>query len=56
MHSSDESLKYTDLETISLSTNKKFMSMIEKSRKRLKKEGGVSPEKMRRRLAVKKRA
>ena len=50
------SVENADWETVSLSTNKKFMAMIEKSRRRLKKEGGLSPEEMRRRLESKKRA
>ena len=39
-----------DLETISMSTNPKFIAMIERSRKRQSKEGGISSEDMRRRF------
>ena len=41
-----------DLETVSLSTNRKFMRIIERSRKRQRKEGDVSSDEMRRRLAA----
>lgn len=41
-----------DLETISLSTNPKFIAMIERSRERQTKEGGLSSDEMRRRLGV----
>lgn len=41
-----------DLETISLSTNPKFISIIERSRKRQRKEGSVSSDEMRRRLRI----
>ncbi len=40
-----------DLETISLSTNPEFMALIERSRARQAREGGLSSEEMRRRLA-----
>jgi len=43
-----------DAETISLSTNRKFLAIIERSRSRLKKEGGISAAELRRRLGVKK--
>ncbi|MBE7533728.1 MAG: hypothetical protein HND44_21055 [Chloroflexi bacterium] len=33
-----------DLEALSLSTNPQFLSLIEKSRKRQKKEGGISSD------------
>jgi antitoxin (DNA-binding transcriptional repressor) of toxin-antitoxin stability system len=36
-----------DLESVSLSTNPKFMSIIERARRRLKDEGGVSSEDVR---------
>ena len=39
-----------DLETVSLSTDPRFIALIRRSRARLKAEGGVSSEEMRRRL------
>ena len=39
-----------DMETISLSTNPKFLRIIERSRKRQRKEGGISSGEMRKRL------
>lgn len=45
-------LENADLETVSLSTNPKFMRIIERSRKRQRKEGGVSSDEMRRRLGI----
>ena len=42
-----------DLETLSLSTNPDFLALIERSRARLKKEGGISDKEMRRRLGIK---
>lgn len=42
-----------DRETVSLSTNPKFMAMIERSRARQKAEGGISSEEMRCRLGLK---
>lgn len=42
-----------DLETISLSTSPRFMALIERSRARQQKEGGVPSIEMRRRLDVK---
>lgn len=44
-------LENIDLETISLSTNPKFMELIERSRARRSK-GGVSSAEMRRRLGL----
>jgi prevent-host-death family protein len=41
-----------DMETISLSTNPKFMRIIERSRRRQKKEGSISSKEMRRRLGI----
>lgn len=46
------SLENIDAETISLSTNPQFLALIEQSRARLKAEGGVSSEDMRRRLGL----
>jgi pyridoxine 5'-phosphate synthase PdxJ len=39
-----------DMETVSLSNNPKFIALIERSRARQKKEGGLSIQEMRRRL------
>ena len=41
-----------DLETASLSTNPKFLALLERSRSRLAREGGLSPEEVRRRLGL----
>lgn len=41
-----------DLETVSLSTNRRFMELIERSRARQAAEGGISSAEMRRRLGV----
>lgn len=45
-------LENVDLETVSLSTNPKFIEMIERSRARRRKEGGISSTEMRRRLGL----
>ena len=42
----------TDVETISLSTDPAFLSLIARSRARQNKEGGVSSQEMRRRLEM----
>ena len=44
------SLLNADMETVSLSNNPKFIALIERSRARQKKEGGISIQEMRRRL------
>ena len=44
------------LETISLSTNPRFIEIIEKSRASLARDGGISSEEMRRRLGLSKPA
>ena len=44
------SLENADAETISLSNNKQFVALMEKSRARHKAEGGISSAEMRRRL------
>jgi prevent-host-death family protein len=44
------SVEHADLETISLSTNPRFIALIERSRARQKIEGGISTEEMRQRL------
>ncbi len=41
-----------DEETVSLSTNRKFLAIIERSRSRVRKEGGISAKEMRRRLRI----
>ena len=43
-------IENADLETVSLSTNLRFLDLIERSRSRVKEEGGVSSEEMRRRF------
>jgi antitoxin (DNA-binding transcriptional repressor) of toxin-antitoxin stability system len=45
-------LENVDLETISLSTNPKFIELIERSRARRRSEGGVSNTEMRRKLGL----
>ena len=47
-------IENADLETVSLSTNRKFLALIERSRARQRAEGGISSDEMRRRLGVKK--
>jgi len=41
-----------DMESISLSLNPEFMEIIERSRERQRKEGGISSEEMRHRFGV----
>ena len=43
-------LENSDVESVSLSTNKAFIALIERSRARARIEGGISPGEMRRRL------
>jgi antitoxin (DNA-binding transcriptional repressor) of toxin-antitoxin stability system len=43
-------IENTDLETASLSTNPQFLELIERSRARVRNEGGVSLEEMRKRF------
>ena len=43
-----------DLETVSLSTNPKFLELIECSRSRHRAQGGISSDEMRRRLGLSK--
>lgn len=45
-------IENADLETVSLSTNAKFLELIERSRARQSAEGGISSEEMRRRLGL----
>ena len=44
------SIPNTDIETVSLTNNPKFIALIERSRAKQKSEGGISSEEMRRRL------
>ena len=44
------SIVNSDIETVSLGNNPKFIQLIERSRARQKEEGGISPEEMRRLL------
>jgi antitoxin (DNA-binding transcriptional repressor) of toxin-antitoxin stability system len=46
-------IENADLETVSLSLNPEFLAIIERSRARHRKEGGISTEEMRRRLSLK---
>ena len=45
-------LDNTDLETATLSTNARFLALIERSRARHGREGGIAAEQVRRRLAI----
>ncbi len=44
-------IENADIETVSLSTNRRFLDLIERSRSRVQNEGAVSSEEMRRRFA-----
>jgi prevent-host-death family protein len=44
------SIENADMEELSLSTNPRFIELIERSRARKREEGGVSAEEMRRRF------
>ena len=44
-------IENADLETVSLSTNRRFLDLIERSRSRVQNEGGMASEEMRRRFA-----
>ena len=46
------SLKNADWETVGLSNHPKFLALIERSRARQKKEGGISSHELRRRLGI----
>jgi len=48
-------LENADLETISLSTNPKFLRIIERSRKRQQEEGSISSDDIRRRLGIRRK-
>jgi prevent-host-death family protein len=43
-------IENADLETVSLSTNQRFLQLIDRSRTRAKVEGGISSDEMKRRL------
>jgi prevent-host-death family protein len=43
-------IENADLETVSLSTNREFLEVIERSRSRVRAEGGISSEEMRQRF------
>jgi antitoxin (DNA-binding transcriptional repressor) of toxin-antitoxin stability system len=45
-------IRNADNETVALSTNRKFMRIIDRSRARAKKEGGISAKELRRRLGI----
>lgn len=45
-------LENVDLETLALSSNPKFIELIERSRARRRAEGGISSTEMRRRLGL----
>ena len=47
------SLEDVDTETVKLSSNLKFMALIERSRAQRKSKGGISSAEMRKRLALK---
>jgi prevent-host-death family protein len=47
------SIRNADNETVSLSMNRKFLAIVERSRSRLKKEGGISSGEIHRRLGLK---
>jgi prevent-host-death family protein len=45
-------LENTDLETVSLSSNRRFLELIERSRSRLRQEGGVPSDEVRGQLGL----
>lgn len=45
-------LENTDLETASLTSNPRFLKVIEHSRSRMRQEGGISSAEVRRRLSL----
>ncbi len=47
-------IQNADAETVSLSTNRQFIAIIERSRSRHKKEGGITSKELRRRLGLQK--
>ncbi len=50
------SIANADIETVSLSSNPKFIALIERSRAKQKAEGGISTDEMRRRFEKPKRS
>jgi prevent-host-death family protein len=44
-------IENADLETVSLSTNREFIDLIERSRAQVQSEGGISSEEMRQRFS-----
>lgn len=44
-------IDHADLETAALSTNRRFLELIERSRARTRAEGGISAEEMRRKFS-----
>jgi antitoxin (DNA-binding transcriptional repressor) of toxin-antitoxin stability system len=49
-------LDNVDYETVQLSTNPKFIELLERSRARFRKEGGISSAEMRRKFGEEKRS
>jgi hypothetical protein len=47
-----DAVSAADLETLPLSTNRDFLAIIERSRSRFKREGGISSQEMHRRLGL----
>lgn len=45
-------IRNADVETVSLATSRQFLAIIERSRSRRKKEGGISSTEIRRRLGI----
>jgi prevent-host-death family protein len=45
-------IRNADQETVALSTNRKFLKIIDRSRARVKKEGSISSSELRRRLGL----
>jgi antitoxin (DNA-binding transcriptional repressor) of toxin-antitoxin stability system len=43
-------IENADMETVGLSTNREFLDLIERSRSRVRAEGGISSQEMRRRF------
>jgi len=43
-------IENADMETVALSTNREFLDLIERSRSRVRAEGGISSQEMRRRF------
>jgi antitoxin (DNA-binding transcriptional repressor) of toxin-antitoxin stability system len=43
-------IENADMETVALSTNREFLELIERSRSRVRAEGGISSQDMRRRF------